>query len=252
MDEHVVPGVLDYDEMIDIQFQFGVDEEQVRRDHAISHALGALSEIDYEHLVFFGGTALSRTILTQVRLSEDIDLIALAPRTDVAANIQRALEDRLGTTLGHPVFTPDIHVTRHPNPSVMQVGDVRVQIQLLANDGYPAWPTAVVDLEQRYSDAPPARMRTLTTAAFVASKLASWVDRGAPRDLYDLWALDERGFIDSEAKELFGKLGPFTKASEVTFTQLPTDAQWDQALSHQCVVQVTVTEAAAAVREALR
>lgn len=248
----VTPGVLDYDEMIDVQHRFGVDEEQVRRDHAISHTLAALSAIDDEHLVFFGGTALSRTLLPQVRLSEDIDLIALAPRRDVAAAVQRTLENRLGTTLGHPMFTPDLHATRHPNPSVMLVGGVRVQIQLLDNEGYPAWPTEVVDLEQRYSDAPHARMRTLTPAAFVASKLASWVDRRASRDLYDLWALDERGFIDAEAKALFGKLGPFTKASAVTFTQLPTDAEWNQALGHQCVVQVTVADAAAAVRDALR
>lgn len=115
-----------------------------------------------------------------MRLSEDIDLIALAPRAGVAAAVQRALEDRLGTTLGRPIFTPDIDATHHPDPSVMQVGDVRVQIQLLANDGYPTWPTEVVDLEQRYSDAPPARMRTLTPAAFVASKIASWIDSARP------------------------------------------------------------------------
>lgn len=244
-------GVLNYDEMIDIQTQFGVDEEQVRRDHAISHTLAALSDIDSEHLVFFGGTALSRTLLPELRLSEDIDLIALAPRNDVAVTIQRKLEDRIGAVLGRPTFTPEIPETGHPDPSVMRVGNIRVQIQLLASEGYPAWPTQVVDLEQRYSDAPPARMRTLTPAAFVASKLLSWAGRGASRDLYDLWALAERGFIDDEAAALFGKFGQFTKASTITFPRIPTDAEWDHALGHQCVVKATPSEAARVVRDAL-
>lgn len=34
-----VPGVLDDDERIAVEMQFGVDEAQVIRDHAISHAL---------------------------------------------------------------------------------------------------------------------------------------------------------------------------------------------------------------------
>lgn len=244
-------GVLNYDEMLDVQLQFGVDEEQVRRDHVISHALAALSEVDDEHLVFFGGTALSRTLLPDLRLSEDIDLIALAPRNDVATAVQRALENRLSPILGRPEFAPDLPAARHPNPSVMRVREIRVQIQLLDGEGYPAWPTAVVDLEQRYSDAPPARMRTLTSAAFVASKLASWVDRGAPRDLYDLWALAERGSIGREAAALFGDVGQFTEASRITFTHLPTGAEWNDALEHQCRVKVTPVEAAAVVREAL-
>lgn len=176
----VVPGVLDVSEMLDVQLRFGVDEEQVRRDHAISHALAALSRVDDAQLVFFGGTALSRTLLPDLRLSEDIDLVALAPRREVARAVQQELEEALGSTLGVPTFTPTIESARHPLPSVMEVGDARVQIQLLDGDGYPAWSTAIVDLEQRYADAPPARMRSLTPAAFVASKLTAWADRVRP------------------------------------------------------------------------
>jgi predicted nucleotidyltransferase component of viral defense system len=55
----------------------GVAEAQVRRDHAISHILAALSRHRSEDLIFFGGTALSRTYLLDKRLSEDIDLIAV-------------------------------------------------------------------------------------------------------------------------------------------------------------------------------
>ncbi|SJN16925.1 hypothetical protein FM104_01135 [Microbacterium esteraromaticum] len=246
------PGILDEEEMLDVQLMFGVDEEQVRRDHVISHALAALGGIDDSRLVFFGGTALSRTYLPNLRLSEDIDLIALAVRAEVAAEVQQYLESGLKRTFRTPTFTPDIASTGHSDPSVMDVGDVRIQIQLLSSEGYPAWPTEVRSLTQRYSDAPLARMRVLTAPAFAAAKLSAWVDRGAPRDLYDMWALARLGMIDEEAKRLFAKYGPITSSTRVPFSNLPTAAGWGTALNHQCIPQVDPTEAAEVVSAAWR
>ena len=148
-------------------------------------------------------------------------------------------------------FTPCIRDTRHTDPAVIQVDSARVQIQLLSSEGYPDWPTEVVEIQQRYSDAPPARLRVLTPAAFVASKLSSWNDRAAPRDLYDLWALAAAGKIDAEAGRVFGRYGPYTSASSVSFTRLPTDAEWHRALAHQCKPVVTAGRAAAIVQEAI-
>jgi predicted nucleotidyltransferase component of viral defense system len=79
-----VPGVLDDGEREQIEPTFGVDSEQVARDHVISHALAAISSLSTDDVVFFGGTALSRTHLTELRLSEDIDLIALGDRSAIA------------------------------------------------------------------------------------------------------------------------------------------------------------------------
>jgi len=56
-----------------IQEKFSVSNEQIRLDHAISHVLSALKNIESE-FVFYGGTALARTYLTSGRLSEDIDI----------------------------------------------------------------------------------------------------------------------------------------------------------------------------------
>ncbi|MGP6206191.1 nucleotidyl transferase AbiEii/AbiGii toxin family protein [Microbacterium sp. F2] len=220
-----VPGVLDDGEREHIEATFGVDSEQVARDHVISHALAAISSVGTDDIVFFGGTALARTHLTELRLSEDIDLIALGDRSAVADEIEEAVTRQLRRSFGTVTFTPRLRETRHPHPSVMQVGDVRVQIQLLSSEGYPQWPTEIVDIEQRYSDAPPARLRVLTPAAFVASKLSSWSDREAPRDLYDLWALAEAGYIDATASEVFGRWGPYTSASQVSFAHPPSAAE---------------------------
>lgn len=246
-----VPGVLDDAERMGVELQFGVAEEQVRRDHAISHTLAAIASIGTDDLVFFGGTALSRTHLTTVRLSEDIDLIARRDRIAIGNLLESVITRQLRGTLGAVEFTPHLRDTRHPNPSVMRVGDTNIQIQLLAAEGYPAWPTEVVEIEQRYSDAPPARLRVLTSAAFVASKLASWTDRQAPRDLYDLWALAKAGRIDAEASQLYEKYGQFTRAQGVSFLRIPSETEWDDALGHQCMTQVTAIEAARVVREAL-
>lgn len=53
--------MLDPDEAAAIAERFGVGRSQVRRDHLISHLLGALSEHAADQVIFFGGTALSRT-----------------------------------------------------------------------------------------------------------------------------------------------------------------------------------------------
>ena len=101
---------------------------------------------------------------------------------------------------------------------------VSVQVQLLGGDGY-SWPTEVVDIEQRYSDAPPARLRVPTADAFAAAKAGAWTDRGTPRDLYDLWAMSDRDLIGPSALQVFIAHGPFGKplAAEV-FSQAWTKA----------------------------
>jgi len=76
------PVGLQADDLANVMTRFGVAEQQVRRDHVISHILAALSRHHRTDLIFFGGTALSRTYLLDERLSEDVDLIAIHDRND--------------------------------------------------------------------------------------------------------------------------------------------------------------------------
>jgi len=78
------PFGLQPDDLAEVMATFGVAEAQVLRDHAISHILAALSRRHSEELIFFEGTALSRTYLLDERLSEDIDLIAVDQRDGLA------------------------------------------------------------------------------------------------------------------------------------------------------------------------
>lgn len=66
----LVPRSLDA-ELDDVATRFGVDAQQVRRDHLISHVLAALSTLDTRSVVFFGGTALSRTAGAGLVLSDE-------------------------------------------------------------------------------------------------------------------------------------------------------------------------------------
>ncbi|TQL01096.1 nucleotidyl transferase AbiEii/AbiGii toxin family protein [Cellulomonas sp. SLBN-39] len=232
--------------------RFGAALEQVRRDHLISHVLAALSsDVSTDDLVFFGGTALSRTFLADARLSEDIDLIALAPRPTVAAQVAAAVRRGLARSHGRPAWRPALTETSGSQPAELVVdGTASVQVQLLSGAGY-LWPTEVREIEQRYSDAPPARLRTLTGAGFAAAKLGTWIDRHAPRDLYDLWALAERGLIDADAVEVFVRRGPFGRPPQAwVFDSAPAERAWRYALGHQTRLRVTAEHALVVVRAA--
>lgn len=232
--------------------RFGVALEQVRRDHLLSHAIAAVAGgVSTDDVVFFGGTALSRTHLADARLSEDIDLIARAARADVAAQIEAAIRQGLARSHGRPVWRPALTATTGSQAAELSVdGVASIQIQLMSGDGY-LWPTEVRDIEQRYTDAPHARMRTLTSAGFAAAKLGAWVERRAPRDLYDLWALAERDLIDGDALDVFVRLGPFARPpSSWVFDVVPDESAWRRALAHQTRLRVTAAEALSAVRAA--
>ena len=243
-----------YDEWAAVAERFGVDMEQVRRDHLISHMLGAIAAgVPTDDVVFIGGTALSRTHLTDARLSEDIDLIAQASRTDVAVRIEAAVRRGLARSHGRPTWRPALSATSGSQPATVGVeGTAGIQVQLLSGEGH-LWPTEVRDIDQRYIDAPPARLRTLTAAGFAAAKLSAWMDRHAPRDLYDLWALAERGLIDADALDVFTRRGPQRRPpASWVFKDVPDETAWRRALGHQTRVRVTAAEALDCVREVWR
>ncbi|EUA08583.1 hypothetical protein I546_4457 [Mycobacterium kansasii 732] len=82
---------MDPDERHSLATQFGVSTEQVERDHLISHLLAFLSRDFGDRIHFIGGTAPARAYLPHGHLSEDIDLIALGNRNDVARDLDAAL-----------------------------------------------------------------------------------------------------------------------------------------------------------------
>jgi hypothetical protein len=126
-----------------------------------------------------------------------------------------------------------------------------VRIQLLSARGRVLWPTERRTLEQRYRDTPAAELIVPTLPAFAASKTATWADRRAPRDLWDLWALSRIGAIDAEALELYRRFGPTNQPpGYYVFETPPSDAEWQSQLAGQTRLTVDAADALTVVRDA--
>lgn len=91
-----------FDERADIASRFGVSDAQVQRDYLISFVLAHLAQWHADSVLFIGGTALARTHLPNGRLSEDIDLIALGRRTEIADRLTRDLPRAVLRRFGNP------------------------------------------------------------------------------------------------------------------------------------------------------
>jgi hypothetical protein len=234
--------------------QFGVARPQVHRDHLISHLLAALSAHAADAVVFFGGTALSRTFVPAGRLSEDIDLIAVRGRREAAERVETCLVRGPRREYHGLRWEPPLTAVRDSEPAVLISPDgLTVRVQLLGATGYPPWPTESRELVQRYSDAPSAILTVPTRAAFVAAKTVAWIDRAAPRDLFDLWSLARIGAIDSSAARLFARHGPTNKPpTGELFANAPQEDRWRRELSGQTRLEVTASEALKVVGRAWR
>jgi hypothetical protein len=246
---------LSYDELQHYASTFGVSDQQVERDHLISHVLAALATTAVrDRLVFFGGTALARTHLRDLRLSEDIDLLVDGDRGAAAREISAAIDRALARSHGRITWQPALASTTGTSPATLTTdAGLTVAVQLLAAGGYPDWPREAADIEQRYSDVARARLTTLTLDSFVVAKTTAWIDRRAARDLYDLWALAERGAISPSAATLYRAIGPTGELpGDRAFGVAPAIATWTAALAHQCVVAVGPDEAAARVAQSWR
>jgi Nucleotidyl transferase AbiEii toxin, Type IV TA system len=144
--------VLTLQELRSVADRFGVDDQQVRRDHLISLLLAVLSSEFADQVLFFGGTALSRTHLPVGRLSEDLDLIAVTDRRTVASGLDERLPRSVQRDYGTLVWSPALSDVQERHPAALSTFDgLTVRIQLLTRVGYPPWPTERRAIEQRYS-----------------------------------------------------------------------------------------------------
>jgi len=150
--------------------RFRVADDQVRRDHAISHILAGISNALRDDVIFFGDTALSRTHLIHARLSEDIDLIALGKRSETAERLTSAINNALLRTHGRLTWSPSF-TSNDVEPAIIETPTgIAIRVQLLAKHSYEPWPTEIRGVEQRYADAPLAELIVPTIESFVGGR----------------------------------------------------------------------------------
>ena len=234
--------------------RLGVTTQQVARDHLLSHLLAALPLLDdADETVFVGGTALARTYLDGLRVSEDLDLLV----ADEHAYAGR-LHEHLPRLLRRPY--PDLAVgvaARAPRglSLLITAGAVpSVEVQLLRfqpGDEH-------LDIERRavalrYDDLPDTvEWRVPTADSFVALKLSAFLDRHEPRDLFDLAHLADRGAVTARAAETFTRLTG-TPPQPASLNRLPsvTVRTWHERLGHQTAEPGTPHDALRRLRQAL-
>lgn len=232
--------------------RFGVQPEQVRRDHLISHVLSALSTVSTE-VVFFGGTALARTHLDGGRLSEDIDLLA-----DDHRELEQQLEGSVPGLLRSEfpgLIWRQVRANSRIITAVLEGSDVQpVKIELVRVEPHERrgeYEERPVGL--RYPDLP-ATVTFLvpTLATFAAMKLSAWADRRTPRDLFDLAGLAAVGGIDSSAVEVHRRMME-RRPALIDFAAVPAaaGAAWDVELAHQTGSLPGPEDCLAAVRDSL-
>ncbi len=244
------------DEIAATAGRFGAPESQVVRDHLISHVLAALADLPDGSVgprMFLGGTALCRTWCPDIRLSEDIDLLIASP-----ANIEPMLSAiSNGIRREYPNHTWTAEGVRHQvDTRMLRSAASTVQIQFIWDR--PLWnrlPVMHAPVALRYSDLPAAANLPIPTAAtFVALKISAWLDRFAPRDLFDLAALADQGHINNEAIHLTKQLTGASLAPGLFAAKAPTSVTeaWDIELSHQLGILRSADECLSIVRDSLR
>ena len=88
-----------------------------------------------------------------------------------------------------------------------------------------------------------------TLPAFAAMKTAAWIDRQAPRDLYDLSLIARLGGVTAEAADLVRQVTGW-RVNADTFSRVPAAQSWAAQLGHQMKRTPPAQECLDIVREA--
>ncbi len=242
--------MIETDEVRRAVARWGTAPEQILKDHVVSHVLHGLRDV--EGLVFYGGTTLNRSFLSD-RLSEDIDLF-LDPNTpavpdDVVAHLIRQMRREF----------PDLQVESAAREAdrrryLLGTESHRVQVEFVGpRSDHRSVAVESNTVELRYSDLPESvSLATPTLAGFFALKTSAFEERRLERDLFDLAGLARIGAITGPALEALRALrGTGPTQWMYQDDQAPDQRAWEVALAHQTGGPGDPARVISSVREAL-
>lgn len=237
--------MLDPHEGLVIQHLFGASLSQVQKDHAISHVLFALSNFKTE-LVFYGGTGLARTFLDGGRLSEDIDIFT-SNRMDLNLELDTIPGLIIQDFPQAYWATKPSQITEPGKALLVCQQGVQIEVQAISAQGR-RWneiPTALSEIQLRYSDVPRIKLRVPTFDGFSAMKLTAWFERATSRDLFDLEGLAHLAPVSAVTRKLVVELLGFTLTPGMLDRRVVGNWQYD--LAHQTRLEITEEQALARV-----
>lgn len=239
--------MLDPHEALTIQQLFGTSLSQVQKDHAISHVLSALRNFKTD-IVFYGGTGLARTFLVHGRLSEDIDLFT-SNRNALLRELDTIPELIIQEFPQAYWATKPSQITEPGKALLVCQQGVQIEVQAISAYGrrWSAIPTALSEIQQRYSDVPRIKLRTPTLDGFSAMKLTAWFDRATSRDLFDLEGLAHLGQVSVATRKLVVELVGLTLTPGMLDRRVV--GNWQEDLAHQTRLKITEEQALARVLE---
>ena len=189
-------------------YEHGVGVETIEKDYCLGWFLKGLSEHPFlkSKLVFKGGTALKKIFFPGYRFSEDLDFTA---REDLSKqDIQEALDatcQEVGRQSGIQFEAAALESTREipggmawearisfTGPRKQARSRRRIKIDITAYEKIYLKPL-LKKVHHPYSDEFSARIYVYALEEIVAEKLRTILQRGYPRDIYDVWYILARG-----------------------------------------------------------
>lgn len=174
----------------------------VERDYVLTHVIGGLAVVGYDHgLVFKGGTALRLCFFEDYRYSADLDFSLIEGGLDDAYEV---ISDALQGSSGN---LETLYLTDDHPPKIAYQGPLGRQRTLkldIADD------ELVIDTQQthlidRWDDVPEGlALHTYSLVEIAGEKIRCMMQRLQCRDLYDLALLLNEGEVDArDAADVF-------------------------------------------------
>ena len=201
--------------------QLGVDVTVLEKDYCLGWFLKGFSQnsVLHENLAFKGATAIKKIYFPNYRFSEDLDFTSKKDFT------RRILERQVTAVCNELTSASGINysLANIENKRVAEKGTAwELRIEFIGPRGQAQNPRRIKldittfekilqplkkrEINHPYSDQFKAKINTYSLEEILAEKLRTVLQRGYPRDIYDVWFVLKYGRVDDNLlKDLFSR-----------------------------------------------
>ena len=244
------------DELKRLSGQLSIDVTVLEKDYCLGWFLKGISENSglHENLAFKGATAIKKTYFPDYRFSEDLDFTSKKDFTEVILEREvTAVCNEITTASGMNYSLVNVENKRDVKgetawelriefigPRGQAQSPRRIRLDITAFEKI-LKPLKKREINHPYSDHFKATINTYALEEILAEKLRTILQRGYPRDIYDVWFVLKYGRVnDKILGELFFRKCAYKK---VAFQSVDTllekidaphiKAHWEASLARQ-------------------